>query len=94
MHSAAQGLLRLSDVDGLVGHRAQHVDGQGWVCGFHLGIACNTWRQVLDAMTGVQSAQAREAVVQMSRALSPFRNRAGGHAAELDAKAQAVLQAS
>ncbi|MEW2497469.1 Tat pathway signal protein [Streptomyces nodosus] len=53
--------------------------------------ACGTWGQALDAMTGVQSGRARETVVQMRRALSPFRGRAGGPAAELDAKARAVL---
>ncbi|WP_308407896.1 Tat pathway signal protein [Streptomyces parvus] len=53
--------------------------------------ACDTWGQALDAMTGVQSGRARETVVQMRRALSPFRGRGGSPAAELDAKARAVL---
>ncbi|WP_338120203.1 hypothetical protein [Streptomyces agglomeratus] len=44
-------------------------------------------------MTGVQSGRAKETVVQMRRALSPFRNRAGSQAAELDARARAVLLA-
>ncbi|MGY3056191.1 tetratricopeptide (TPR) repeat protein [Streptomyces sp. TE3672] len=57
----------------------------------HLDIACNTWSQALDAMTGVQSGRARETVVQMRRALSPFRGRAGGQTAELDARARAML---
>jgi tetratricopeptide (TPR) repeat protein len=57
----------------------------------HLDLACDTWSQALDAMTGVQSGRAKETVVQMRRALSPFRNRAGSQAAELDAKARAVL---
>nr|WP_024127614.1 hypothetical protein [Streptomyces sp. F12]AHE40378.1 Tat (twin-arginine translocation) pathway signal sequence domain-containing protein [Streptomyces sp. F12] len=58
----------------------------------HLDLACDTWSQALDAMTGVQSGRARETVVQMRRALSPFRGRAGSQAAELDAKARAMLQ--
>ncbi|MFF7098519.1 Tat pathway signal protein [Streptomyces rubradiris] len=57
----------------------------------HLDRACDTWSQALDAMTGVQSGRARETVVQMRRALSPFRNRAGSRAAELDARARAML---
>ncbi|WP_031062031.1 hypothetical protein [Streptomyces sp. NRRL F-5527] len=56
-----------------------------------LDAACATWHTALDAMTGVQSGRARETVVQMRRALSPFRNRAGNQVAELDAKARAVL---
>ncbi|MCX4826856.1 Tat pathway signal protein [Streptomyces sp. NBC_01142] len=56
-----------------------------------LEAACDTWGQALDAMTGVQSGRARETVVQMRRALSPFRGRGGSPAAELDAKARAVL---
>ncbi|WP_405893462.1 Tat pathway signal protein [Streptomyces sp. NBC_01527] len=56
-----------------------------------LEAACDTWEQALDAMSGVQSGRARETVVQMRRALSPFRNRGGSPAAELDAKARAVL---
>lgn len=56
-----------------------------------LEAACDTWGQALDAMTGVQSGRARETVVQMRRALSPFRNRGGGPAAELDARARAML---
>ncbi|MFH9745110.1 Tat pathway signal protein [Streptomyces anulatus] len=57
----------------------------------HLDIACDTWSQALDAMSGVQSGRAREAVVQMRRAVSPFRNRAGSRAAELDARARSML---
>jgi hypothetical protein len=56
-----------------------------------LEAACETWGQALDAMTGVQSGRARETVVQMRRALSPFRIRGGGPAAELDARARAML---
>ncbi|MFD4763245.1 Tat pathway signal protein [Streptomyces sp. NPDC058439] len=56
-----------------------------------LEAACDTWGQALNAMTGVQSGRARETVVQMRRALSPFRGRGGSPAAELDAKARAVL---
>ncbi|MFB7299178.1 Tat pathway signal protein [Streptomyces rubiginosohelvolus] len=58
----------------------------------HLDIACDTWSQALDAMTGVQSGRARETVVQMRRALSPFRNRSGSRAAELDARARSMLR--
>ncbi|MEU2765177.1 Tat pathway signal protein, partial [Streptomyces sp. NPDC007094] len=58
----------------------------------HLDFACDTWSQALDAMTGVQSGRARETVVQMRRALSPFRNRAGSRAAELDARARSMLK--
>ncbi|MFJ5726073.1 Tat pathway signal protein [Streptomyces sp. NPDC093149] len=57
----------------------------------HLDAACDTWDQALNAMTGVQSGRARETVVQMRRAFSPFRGRGGSLAAELDAKARAVL---
>ncbi|MET9776271.1 Tat pathway signal protein [Streptomyces sp. NPDC006367] len=57
----------------------------------HLDLACDTWSQALDAMTGVQSGRAKETVVQMRRALSPFRNRAGSKAAELDARARSML---
>ncbi|MEV8033611.1 Tat pathway signal protein [Streptomyces sp. NPDC086182] len=56
-----------------------------------LEAACDTWGQALAAMTGVQSGRARETVVQMRRALSPFRGRLGSPAAELDARARAVL---
>ncbi|MET7606238.1 Tat pathway signal protein [Streptomyces avermitilis] len=56
-----------------------------------LEAACDTWGQALDAMTGVQSGRARETVVQMRRALSPFRGRGGSPAGELDAKARVVL---
>ncbi|MFF7115507.1 Tat pathway signal protein [Streptomyces albogriseolus] len=57
----------------------------------HLDSACETWSQALDAMTGVQSGRAKETVVQMRRALSPFRNRAGSQIAELDARARSML---
>ncbi|MFJ3182506.1 Tat pathway signal protein [Streptomyces sp. NPDC086796] len=57
----------------------------------HLDLACATWSQALDAMTGVQSGRAKETVVQMRRALSPFRNRAGSRAAELDVRARSML---
>ncbi|MEV6421729.1 hypothetical protein [Streptomyces sp. NPDC051662] len=56
-----------------------------------LEAACDSWGQALDAMSGVQSGRARETVVQMRRALSPFRNRGGSAAVELDARARAVL---
>lgn len=57
----------------------------------HLDVACETWGQALDVMVGVQSGRARETVVQMRRALSPFRGRAGSRAAELDARARTAL---
>jgi hypothetical protein len=57
----------------------------------HLDRACATWGQALDAMTGIKSGRAKEIVVQMRQALSPYRNRAGSQAAELDARARAVL---
>ncbi|MCX4681449.1 Tat pathway signal protein [Streptomyces sp. NBC_01433] len=53
--------------------------------------ACTTWGQALDAMAGVQSGRTRETVVQMRRALSPFRDRGGSLAVELDARARALL---
>ncbi|QHC19002.1 Tat pathway signal protein [Streptomyces sp. GF20] len=58
----------------------------------HIDRACATWNQALDAMTGVQSGRARETVVQMRRALSPLRARAGSQVAELDARARAALR--
>jgi hypothetical protein len=39
----------------------------------------------------VQSGRARETVIQMRLALSPFRNRVGSQAAELDARARSIL---
>ncbi|MFF0125871.1 Tat pathway signal protein [Streptomyces mirabilis] len=54
--------------------------------------ACHTWAQALDAMEGVQSGRAREAVVNMRRVLSPFRNRGINAAAEIDERAKAVLE--
>jgi hypothetical protein len=42
-------------------------------------------------MTGIKSGRAKEVVVQMRQALSPYRNRAGSQAAELDARARSVL---
>lgn len=59
----------------------------------HIDRACATWNEALDAMIGVQSGRARETVVQMRRALSPLRNRAGSQVAELDARARAALRA-
>ncbi|MFI2906782.1 Tat pathway signal protein [Streptomyces sp. PDY-4] len=56
-----------------------------------LEAACVTWHQALDTMTGVQSGRARETVVQMRRALGPVLRRGGGPAADLDARARAVL---
>ncbi|THC43148.1 Tat pathway signal protein [Streptomyces sp. A1499] len=56
-----------------------------------LEAACTTWNQALDAMNRVQSGRARETVVQMRRALGPFRARGGSPAAELDIRARAAL---
>ncbi|MFF4835155.1 Tat pathway signal protein [Streptomyces sp. NPDC001315] len=57
----------------------------------NLEAACHTWAQALDAMEGVQSGRAREAVVNMRRVLSPFRNRGINAAAEIDERAKVVL---
>ncbi len=54
--------------------------------------ACATWTEALDAMDGVQSGRARDTVVQMRRALSPFRGRGGSAAADLDERARGVLR--
>ncbi|MER0476924.1 tetratricopeptide repeat protein [Streptomyces sp. Edi2] len=58
----------------------------------HLDEAIATWTKALDAMDGVQSGRAREAVVQMRRSLSPVRGRGGSAAAELDDRARGVLR--
>ncbi|MFF1717259.1 Tat pathway signal protein [Streptomyces sp. NPDC058268] len=58
----------------------------------HLDAACATWSQALDAMSGVQSGRAREAVIQMRRALSPVRGRGGSPATDLDERARATLR--
>ncbi|WP_037620076.1 hypothetical protein [Streptomyces aureus] len=54
--------------------------------------ACHTWAQALDAMEGVQSGRARDAVVNMRTVLSPFRNRQITAVAEIDERAKAVLE--
>jgi tetratricopeptide (TPR) repeat protein len=59
----------------------------------HLEAACATWAQALDTMSGVQSGRAREAVIQMRRALSPVKGRGGNVAASLDERARATLHA-
>ncbi|MFI0742779.1 Tat pathway signal protein [Streptomyces sp. NPDC021100] len=56
-----------------------------------LEAACSTWHQALDAMGGIHSGRARQTVVQMRRALSPFRGRGDSTAAALDARARAAL---
>ncbi|MEV4506067.1 Tat pathway signal protein [Streptomyces klenkii] len=53
--------------------------------------ACATWTRALDAMEGVQSGRARETVVHMRRALSPFRKRGVRVVTELDKRAAAFL---
>ncbi|MFF4874186.1 Tat pathway signal protein [Streptomyces sp. NPDC000961] len=54
--------------------------------------ACTTWTQALDAMEGVQSGRARDAVVNMRRVLSPFRHRGISAVTEIDERAKAVLE--
>lgn len=54
--------------------------------------ACRAWAQALDAMNGVHSGRAREAVINMRRVLSPYRNRGISVAAEIDERAKAVLR--
>ncbi|MGW1974130.1 Tat pathway signal protein [Streptomyces sp. NPDC001889] len=56
-----------------------------------LDAAIATWTEALDSMDGVHSGRARETVVQMRRALSPFRNRCHRPAADLDDRARALL---
>ncbi|MFJ8404947.1 Tat pathway signal protein [Streptomyces microflavus] len=53
--------------------------------------ACATWSRALDIMEGVNSGRARETVVTMRRALSPFRIRDVGVIKELDNRARAML---
>ncbi|MEV0458721.1 Tat pathway signal protein [Catellatospora methionotrophica] len=55
--------------------------------------ACGTWSKALDAMDGVHSARARQTVVDMRRALSPFRRRNNSTTIEVDARAAAYLAA-
>ncbi|MFD7550687.1 hypothetical protein [Streptomyces sp. NPDC059816] len=57
-----------------------------------LDAAIATWTEALDSMDGVHSGRARETVVQMRRALSPFRQRGHAPAAELDDRARTVLR--
>ncbi|WP_026057824.1 hypothetical protein [Streptomyces sp. SS] len=61
--------------------------GQG-----NIDAACQTWSRALDAMDGVQSGRAREAVVTMRTVLSPFRNRGIPSAAEVDERARLALR--
>ncbi|MFD3557594.1 Tat pathway signal protein [Streptomyces goshikiensis] len=53
--------------------------------------ACTTWSHALDAMQGVQSGRALDTVVQMRRALSPYRGRGGAALANLDDRARTVI---
>lgn len=55
--------------------------------------ACATWSRALDAMEGVQSGRARETVIHMRRALSPFRKRGVRAVSDLDSRAAAFLTA-
>ncbi|GGY29215.1 Tat pathway signal protein [Streptomyces omiyaensis] len=54
--------------------------------------ACRTWSRALDAMDGVQSGRAREAVVTMRTTLSPFRNRGIRSVSEVDERARVALR--
>lgn len=56
--------------------------------------ACATWSRALDVMEGVHSARARQTVVDMRRALSPFRQRGMSMMNEIDARAAAYLAAA
>ncbi|MFC7246967.1 Tat pathway signal protein, partial [Catellatospora aurea] len=56
--------------------------------------ACATWSRALDAMEGVHSARARQTVVEMRRALSPFRRRNNTTTSEIDSRAAAYLAAA
>lgn len=56
--------------------------------------ACATWSRALDAMEGVHSARARQTVVEMRRALSPFRRRNNATTTEIDSRAAAYLAAA
>jgi hypothetical protein len=58
----------------------------------HLDAAIHTWNSALDTMDGVHSGRARDAVVRMTRALSPLRQRGGTAAADLDERARMVLR--
>ena len=53
--------------------------------------ACSTWSAALDAMDGIQSARARQTVVDMRATLSAFRYSGVPATVELDARARAYL---
>lgn len=53
--------------------------------------ACSTWSTALDIMDGIQSARARQTVVDMRAALSAFRHSGVPATVELDARARAYL---
>ncbi|WP_406400833.1 Tat pathway signal protein [Streptomyces uncialis] len=57
-----------------------------------LDAAIGTWTEALDAMEGVHSGRATETVVQMRRALSPFRHRGNQAAGALDDRARTLLR--
>ncbi|MFF3607297.1 Tat pathway signal protein [Streptomyces sp. NPDC002463] len=61
--------------------------GQG-----NIDAACQTWSLALDAMDGVQSGRAREAVVTMRTTLSPFRNRGIPSVSQVDERARVALR--
>jgi hypothetical protein len=53
--------------------------------------ACATWNRALDAMASVTSGRTRQTVVNMRRALTPFRRRGIDAVAELDLRATQFL---
>lgn len=54
--------------------------------------ACATWSQSLEAMDGVHSGRALGTVVDMRRALSPFRKRGISAVTQLDSRAAEILR--
>lgn len=53
--------------------------------------ACATWTRALDSMDGIHSGRTRQTVVDMRRALSPFRRRSVRLVSELDTRAADYL---
>jgi hypothetical protein len=56
--------------------------------------ACATWSRALDAMEGIQSGRARDAVLEMRAGLAPLRRRGPGAVRELDRRAAERLAAT
>ncbi|UKY49233.1 Tat pathway signal protein [Streptomyces inhibens] len=66
--------------------------GATQIAGGNVEEACATWSGVLDAMEeGIYSGRARQAVHDMRKRVSPYRNRGIPAVAELDARAAAYL---